>query len=84
MTKTLCVWELVGSRAANVSVSLHRFHLYFQQLDSFQTDYFLWATAGGIEAAYERTGLGEVRMPKEWEAQGLADGEDEKAEEGDG
>ncbi|ROV97488.1 hypothetical protein VPNG_08707 [Cytospora leucostoma] len=29
------------------------FHIFFHQLDNFDTDYFLWATAHGLDAAHE-------------------------------
>ncbi|KAK7914909.1 hypothetical protein PG985_012612 [Apiospora marii] len=32
------------------------FHAFFHQIDNFKTDYFLWVTAGGMEAAAKRTG----------------------------
>lgn len=31
----------------------YRFHIFFHQLDNFDTDYFLWATAHGLDAAHE-------------------------------
>jgi tRNA pseudouridine38-40 synthase len=33
-----------------------RFHTFFQQVDNFKSDFFLWLTAGGIEAGAIRTG----------------------------
>jgi tRNA pseudouridine38-40 synthase len=58
------------------------FHIFFHQLDNFKTDYFLWVTADGLEAAYERTdrGLGE-KIPKALEAElgDDADGVEEEA-----
>lgn len=30
-----------------------RFHVFLHQLDSFETNYFLWVTAHGFEAAFE-------------------------------
>ncbi|KAK8064654.1 hypothetical protein PG994_007292 [Apiospora phragmitis] len=32
------------------------FHAFFHQIDNFKTDYFLWVTAGGMDAAHKRTG----------------------------
>ncbi|KAB5515526.1 pseudouridine synthase [Coniochaeta sp. 2T2.1] len=59
------------------------FHIFFHQLDNFKTDYFLWVTADGLEAAYERTdrGLGEKPIPKALEAElgDEADGVEEVA-----
>lgn len=45
-----------------------RFHLFFNQVDNFRTDYFLWVTAGGIEASHERSERKE-RVPKGLEAE---------------
>jgi tRNA pseudouridine38-40 synthase len=33
--------------------SVIRFHIFFHQLDNFETDSFLWVTAHGFEAAFE-------------------------------
>lgn len=57
------------------------FHTFFNQLDSFATDYFLWVTANGFEGAYERKEKGD-RVPKGLEAQ-LGD-EGENPDEGEG
>ncbi|KAK8104644.1 tRNA pseudouridine synthase A [Apiospora kogelbergensis] len=35
------------------------FHAFFHQIDNFKTDYFLWVTAGGMEAAHQRVGQAE-------------------------
>ncbi|RYP11482.1 hypothetical protein DL764_000005 [Monosporascus ibericus] len=56
------------------------FHSFFHQIDNFKSDYFLWATAGGIDAAQKRVGMQGV--PKELEDELGNDGED--PEEGDG
>ena len=60
------------------------FHIFFHQLDNFKTDYFLWVTAGGLEASYERTdrGLAEKeKIPKALQAElgDDADGVEEEA-----
>jgi hypothetical protein len=34
-----------------------RFHNFYQQVDNFRTDYFLWVTPGGLEAAQSRQGI---------------------------
>lgn len=58
------------------------FHIFFHQLDNFKTDYFLWVTADGLAASYERTdrGLAE-KIPKGLEAElgNEADGVEEEA-----
>ncbi|KAL1838174.1 hypothetical protein VTJ49DRAFT_2976 [Mycothermus thermophilus] len=51
------------------------FHLFFNQVDNFRTDYFLWVTAGGLEASHERSARTE-KVPKALEA--------ELGDEGDG
>lgn len=33
----------------------NRFQLFVHQLDNFETDYFLWLTAGGMDAAKQKT-----------------------------
>jgi tRNA pseudouridine38-40 synthase len=33
-----------------------RFHTFFHQIDNFKSDYFLWVTAGGLDAAHKRVG----------------------------
>jgi len=41
-----------------------RFHLFFNQVDNFRTDYFLWVTAGGFEVAAERSDRSTDKIPK--------------------
>jgi tRNA pseudouridine38-40 synthase len=45
------------------------FHMFFNQIDNFRTDYFLWVTAGGIDASHERAARGTERIPKGLEAE---------------
>lgn len=40
----------------------HRFHVFLHQIDNFNTDYFLWVTAHGLEGAFEPK---ERRDPKQ-------------------
>jgi tRNA pseudouridine38-40 synthase len=42
--------------------------LFFNQIDNFRTDYFLWVTAGGVGASHERSDRAE-RVPKALEAE---------------
>ncbi|KAL2134416.1 hypothetical protein VTI74DRAFT_255 [Chaetomium olivicolor] len=44
------------------------FHLFFNQVDNFRTDYFLWVTAGGVEASHERSDRTE-KVPKALQAE---------------
>ncbi|KAI1822985.1 pseudouridine synthase [Xylaria intraflava] len=57
------------------------FHTFFNQIDTFRSDYFLWVTAGGLEAARNRMGPREP-VPQELEAE-LGD-EGEEVEGGEG
>ncbi|KAM0276793.1 hypothetical protein ACHAQH_006382 [Verticillium albo-atrum] len=59
------------------------FHTFFQQVDNFKSDFFLWLTAGGIQA-------GAIRASKAFGKDGktaavaLVDDEDEDPEGGEG
>ncbi|KAI8956622.1 pseudouridine synthase [Daldinia sp. FL1419] len=58
------------------------FHTFFHQIDNYKEGYFLWVTAGGIEAAEQRTGqIGSI--PKELEEE-LGDDGEENPDEGEG
>ncbi|KAI0840420.1 pseudouridine synthase [Hypoxylon sp. FL0890] len=58
------------------------FHTFFHQIDNYKLGYFLWVTAGGIEAAETRVGPMEA-APKELEEE-LGDEGEENPEEGEG
>jgi tRNA pseudouridine38-40 synthase len=58
-----------------------RFHTFFHQIDHFKSDYFLWVTAGGIQAARKRTGQGDD-MPEALKAELDDEGEDIEGGEG--
>ncbi|KAH9887415.1 pseudouridine synthase [Xylariomycetidae sp. FL2044] len=58
------------------------FHTFLHQIDSFKSDYFLWATAEGMEAAHKRLGPKES-IPQELEEE-LGDEVDEDAGGGEG
>ncbi|KAI0902008.1 pseudouridine synthase [Annulohypoxylon nitens] len=49
------------------------FHTFFHQIDNYKLGYFLWVTAGGIDAAVTRTGI----IPKELEDELGDDGEED-------
>ncbi|KXX77953.1 tRNA pseudouridine synthase 1 [Madurella mycetomatis] len=55
-------------RMFEVEEKENSFHLFFNQVDNFRTDYFLWVTAGGVEASHERSDRTE-RVPKALEAE---------------
>jgi tRNA pseudouridine38-40 synthase len=50
-------------------LTVYRFHLFFNQVDNFRTDYFLWVTAGGLEASHERSNRTGEKVPKGLEAE---------------
>ena len=53
----------------DVAHTFCRFHNFFHQLDNYRTDFFLWVTPGGFEAAHERVGKGTEKIPKQLEAE---------------
>ncbi|KAI2465927.1 pseudouridine synthase [Annulohypoxylon bovei var. microspora] len=55
------------------------FHTFFHQIDNYKLGYFLWVTAGGVDAAVTRMGT----IPKELEDESGDDGE-ENPEGGEG
>ncbi|KAK4188569.1 pseudouridine synthase [Podospora australis] len=55
-------------RMFEVEENENAFHLFFNQVDNFRTDYFLWVTAGGVDASHERSDRTE-RVPKALEAE---------------
>ncbi|KAK4135199.1 pseudouridine synthase [Trichocladium antarcticum] len=55
-------------RMFEVEEKENSFHLFFNQIDNFRTDYFLWVTAGGVGASHERSDRAE-RVPKALEAE---------------
>ena len=40
-----------------IAHKIYSFHSFYQQVDNFRTDYFLWVTPGGLEAADNRIGV---------------------------
>ncbi|KAL8410277.1 hypothetical protein RB596_000106 [Gaeumannomyces avenae] len=71
----------IYKRMWDVEERANVFHTFYNQLDSFATDYFLWVTANGFDVAYERKEKGD-RVPKGLEAQLGDDGEN--PDEGEG
>lgn len=43
----------IGSMLFTLTIPVIRFHIFFHQLDNFETTSFLWVTAHGFEAAFE-------------------------------
>ncbi|KAK4163873.1 pseudouridine synthase [Cladorrhinum sp. PSN259] len=60
--------EHIYRRMFEVEEKENSFHLFFNQVDNFRTDYFLWVTAGGLEASHERADRVE-RVPKALQAE---------------
>ena len=60
---------------------VRRFYNFFQQVDNFKSSFFLWLTAGGLDAAKIRA-IGGGKAAQQMDAQ-LGD-EDEDPEGGDG
>lgn len=61
--------EFVPVRGTSALLTMNRFHLFFNQVDNFRTDYFLWVTAGGLEASHERSNRTGEKVPKGLEAE---------------
>ncbi|KAK1756613.1 tRNA pseudouridine synthase 1 [Echria macrotheca] len=61
--------EHIYKRMFEVEEKENAFHLFFNQVDNFRTDYFLWVTAGGLEASHERSERTLDRVPKALEAE---------------
>ncbi|KAM0324433.1 hypothetical protein ACHAQA_008215 [Verticillium albo-atrum] len=59
------------------------FHTFFQQVDNFKSDFFLWLTAGGIQAGAIRASKSFGKEDKSVNV-GLVDDEDEDPEGGEG
>lgn len=60
---------------------INSFHVFFNQIDTFKSDYFLWVTAGGLENVKQRVGVRES-IPQELEAELGDEGDDAEGEEG--
>jgi len=55
--------------------------MFFNQVDNFRTDYFLWVTAGGLEASKERSDRTAEKVPRALQAE-LGDEADGVVEDG--
>ncbi|KAK4243879.1 pseudouridine synthase [Corynascus novoguineensis] len=60
--------EHIYRRMFELEEKENSFHLFFNQVDNFRTDYFLWVTAGGVEASHERSDRTE-KVPKALQAE---------------
>ncbi|KAL2256232.1 hypothetical protein VTK26DRAFT_1963 [Humicola hyalothermophila] len=72
--------EHIYRRMFELEEKENSFHLFFNQVDNFRTDYFLWVTAGGMQASHERSERQE-RVPKALQAE-LGDEADGVVEDG--
>ncbi|TEA19019.1 tRNA pseudouridine synthase 1 [Colletotrichum sidae] len=72
----------IYQRIFEVEEQENTFHIFFQQVDNFRSDYFLWLTAGGIDAGAIRTAKGE-KAERTLEAQ-IGDEDEEDPEGGEG
>ncbi|KAK1780887.1 pseudouridine synthase [Copromyces sp. CBS 386.78] len=73
--------EHIYKRMFELEEKENSFHLFFNQIDNFRTDYFLWVTPGGIEASHERSDRTAEKIPKALQAE-LGDEADGVAEDG--
>ncbi|KAI0411178.1 pseudouridine synthase [Xylaria grammica] len=73
--------ENIYRRIFELEEKENSFHLFFNQIDTFKSDYFLWVTAGGLETAKQREGPREP-VPQELEAELGDEGEEAGGEEG--
>ncbi|KAI1469284.1 pseudouridine synthase [Daldinia caldariorum] len=67
--------EHIYRRIFELEEKENSFHTFFHQIDNYKEGYFLWVTAGGIEAAEQRVGQAES-IPKELEEELGDDGEE--------
>ncbi|KAK2067059.1 hypothetical protein P8C59_000826 [Phyllachora maydis] len=73
----------IYSRMFETEEKENAFHQFFQQLDNFKVDYFLWVTAGGVHASHERSERsGEERIPEALQAELGDDEDDDMLEDG--
>ncbi|KAI1803061.1 pseudouridine synthase [Daldinia bambusicola] len=67
--------EYIYRRIFELEEKENSFHTFFHQIDNYKEDYFLWATAGGMEAAEQRMGPAES-IPKGLEQESGDEGEE--------
>lgn len=64
-------------------VCLSRFHMFFNQIDQFKTNHFLWTTAGGMKVAAIAQGSKGAKTQQEVDKE-LGDEDEEDPEGGEG
>ncbi|KAI0486788.1 pseudouridine synthase [Xylaria cf. heliscus] len=74
--------EHIYRRIFELEEKENSFHIFFNQIDTFKSDYFLWVTAGGLEAAQQRIGPRDP-IPQELENE-LGDEGDDADGQGEG
>ncbi|KAI0182557.1 tRNA pseudouridine synthase A [Xylaria flabelliformis] len=72
--------EHIYRRIFELEEKENSFHVFFNQIDTFKSDYFLWVTAGGLEVAQQREGPREP-IPQELENELGDEGEDVEGQE---
>ncbi|KAI0460530.1 pseudouridine synthase [Xylaria acuta] len=72
--------EHIYRRIFELEEKENSFHVFFNQIDTFKSDFFLWVTAGGLEAAKQREGPRES-IPKELEDELGDEGEDAEGQQ---
>ncbi|KAI0544340.1 pseudouridine synthase [Xylaria curta] len=72
--------EHIYRRIFELEEKENSFHVFFNQIDTFKSDYFLWVTAGGLELAQQREGPREP-IPQELEDELGDEGEDVEGQE---
>ncbi|KAI1277669.1 pseudouridine synthase [Xylaria sp. FL0933] len=73
--------EQIYRRIFELEEQENSFHLFFNQIDSFKSDYFLWATAADLQSVHQREGVRES-VPQELEAELGDEGDNPGGEEG--
>ncbi|KAK3331651.1 pseudouridine synthase [Cercophora scortea] len=61
--------EHIYRRMFELEEKENSFHIFFNQVDNFKTDYFLWVTAGGVEASHERSDRAVEKVPTALQAE---------------
>ncbi|KAI0400367.1 pseudouridine synthase [Xylaria palmicola] len=73
--------EHIYRRIFDLEEKENSFHIFFNQIDTFKSDYFLWVTAGGLRDAQPRVGPSSP-IPQELEAELGDEGDEAGGEEG--
>ncbi|KAF7556796.1 hypothetical protein G7Z17_g1120 [Cylindrodendrum hubeiense] len=74
----------IYQRIFNVEEKDNSFHMFFNQIDQFKTNHFLWLTAGGMKAAEIDRGSTGEKVQRDVDKRLGDDDEDEDPEGGEG